>query len=112
MGLDWLTGAIGGIGSLLGKVSSYIDMLLSFLACDNLQCKEYEEWSQGLGLTQKPQVSFAGMLGNMETIRNLDQAANLGIKDRFSLLSLMGAGVPELFDCNEKTSSPKNQDDL
>ena len=112
MGLDWLTGAIGGIGSLLGKVSSYIDMLLSFLACDNLQCKEYEDWSQGLGLTQKPQVSFAGMLGNMETIRNLDQAANLGIKDRFSLLSLMGAGVPELFDCNEKTSSPKNQDDL
>ena len=112
MGLDWLTGAIGGIGSLLGKVSSYIDMLLSFLACDNLQCKEYEDWSQGLGLTQKPQVSFAGMLGNMETIRNLDQAANLGIKDRFSLLSLLGAGVPELFDCNEKTNNPKNQDDL
>ena len=51
MGLDWLTGAIGGIGSLLGKVSSYIDMLLSFLACDNLQCKEYEDWAQGLGLT-------------------------------------------------------------
>ena len=112
MGLDWLTGAIGGIGSLLGKASSYIDMLLSFLACDNLQCKEYEDWSQGMGLTQKPQVSFAGMLGSMDTINNLDQAANLGIKDRFSLLSLMGAGVPELFDCNEKTSSPKNQDDL
>lgn len=28
-GLDWLTGAIGGIGGLLGKVSSYIDMLSS-----------------------------------------------------------------------------------
>ena len=112
MGLDWLTGAIGGIGSLLGKISSYIDMLLSFLACDNLQCKEYKDWSQGKGLSDKPQVSIAGMLGSMETINNLDQAANLGIKDRFSLLSLFGAGVPELFDCNEKTNNPKTQDDL
>ena len=112
MGLDWLTGAIGGIGSLLGKISSYIDMLLSFLSCDNLQCKEYDDWSQGMGLTQPPKVSFAGMLGSMDTINNLDQAANLGIKDRFSLLSLLGGGVPDLFDCNEKTNNPKNQDDL
>jgi len=112
MGLDWLTGAIGGIGSLLGKIQSYIDMLLSFLACDSLQCKEYEDWTQGLGLNKKPNVSFAGMLGSMETINSLDQAANLGFQDRFSLLSILGNGVPELFDCNEKTNNPKTQDDL
>ena len=35
-GIDWLTG-VGGIGSLLSSVSSYVDMLLSFLACDSLQ---------------------------------------------------------------------------
>ncbi len=112
MGLDWLTGAIGGIGSLLGKVSSYINMLMSFLSCDNLQCKEYDDWSQGMGLTDPPKVSFEGMLGSMNIMNNLDQAANLGIKDRFSLLSLLGGGVPDLFDCNEKTNNPKNQDDL
>ena len=112
MGLDWLTGAIGGIGSLLGKVSSYINMLMSFLSCDNLKCKEYEDWSQGMGLTDPPKVSFEGMLGSMNIMNNLDQAANLGIKDRFSLLSLLGGGVPDLFDCNEKTNNPKNQDDL
>ena len=112
LGLDWLTGAIGGIGSLLGKVQSYIDMLLTFLACDSLQCKEYEDWTQGMGLSKKPQVSFGGMLGSMETISKLDQAANLGLTDRFSLLSLFGGDVPDLFDCNEKTNNPKNQDDL
>ena len=112
MGLDWLTGAIGGIGSLLGKVSSYINMLMSFLSCDNLKCKEYEDWSQGMGLTDPPKVSFEGMLGSMNIMNNLDQAADLGIKDRFSLLSLLGGGVPDLFDCNEKTNNPKNQDDL
>ena len=112
MGLDWLTGAIGGIGSLLGKVSSYINMLMSFLSCDNLQCKEYDDWSQGMGLTDPPKVSFEGMLGSMNIMNNLDQAADLGIKDRFSLLSLLGGGVPDLFDCNEKTNNPKNQDDL
>jgi hypothetical protein len=87
-------------------------MLMSFLSCDNLKCKEYEDWSQGMGLTDPPKVSFEGMLGSMNIMNNLDQAANLGIKDRFSLLSLLGGGVPDLFDCNEKTNNPKNQDDL
>ena len=49
-GLDLLlTGGIGGIGNLLGKVSSYVDMLLGFLECDKLQCKEYDDWVQGEG---------------------------------------------------------------
>ena len=112
MGLDWLTGAIGGIGSLLGKVQSYIDMLLTFLACDSLQCKTYEDWTQGMGLSGKPEVSFGGMLNSMSVIGNLDQAGEMGFTDRFSLLSLMGNGVPEFFDCNEKTNNPKNQDEL
>ncbi len=112
MGLDWLTGAIGGIGSLLGKIQSYIDMLLTFLACDSLQCKTYEDWTQGMGLSAKPAISYEGMLNNMSIINNLDQAGAMGFQDRFSLLSLMGNGVNEFFDCNEKTNNPKTQDDL
>ena len=61
-GLDWLTGAIGGIGGLLGKVGSYIDMLLSFLACDSLQCKDYDDWIQGEKGFAKPPTSWANIL--------------------------------------------------
>ena len=48
-GLDWLTGSVGDIGSLLDKVGSYTDAVMSFLECDSLQCKEYKDWSQSGG---------------------------------------------------------------
>ena len=61
-GLDWLTGALGSVAGLLGKVSSYVDMLLSFLDCTNLTCKEYEDWTQGMGLNLKPAVKMKTVL--------------------------------------------------
>ena len=63
-GLDWLTGVIGGIGNLLGKVSSYVDMLLGFLECDKLQCKEYDDWVQGEGGFNKPPRSWLSNILN------------------------------------------------
>ena len=85
-GLDWLTGAIGGIGNLLGKVSSYVDMLLGFLACDKLQCKEYDDWIQGEGGFSKPPRSWANILNATEKMnRPQISEANLeafeGLKD-------------------------------
>ena len=68
-GLDWLTGAIGGIGGLLGKVSSYIDMLLSFLACDSLQCKDYDDWIQGEKGFKKPPTSWLNILDASEKMK-------------------------------------------
>ena len=65
-GIDWLTGALGGIGSLLSSVSSYVDMLLSFLACDSLQCKEYEDYLQGEGGFKKPPRSWLNVLNATE----------------------------------------------
>ena len=38
-GLDWLLGSLGKIAGLFGKISSYVDMLLSFLSCTGLTCK-------------------------------------------------------------------------
>jgi hypothetical protein len=85
-GLDWLTGAIGGIGNLLGKVSSYVDMLLGFLECDKLQCKEYDDWVQGEGGFNKPPRSWLNILNATEKIDAPIEvtASNKAVFDTFS----------------------------
>jgi hypothetical protein len=117
-GLDWLTGALGGIGNLLGKVGGYINMIMSFLACDNLQCKDYDDWSQGWGLSTKAAGKISSVLDNVQVIKtnnldidinDLDAAAGDG---NLSFLSLMGGNVSQFFDCNQRTANPKSQDDI
>ena len=121
-GLDWLTGSIGNVGSLLDKVSSFTDSLMSFLECDSLQCKEYEDWSQKGGLRKKPSLSFSSIIDKSNFLSSIPTTSglnisdpgffNLSINDRFSVLSILNKGLPQLADCNDKVSSPKNQDDL
>ena len=84
-GLDWLTGAIGGIGNLLGKVSSYVDMLLGFLECDKLQCKEYDDWVQGEEGFNKP-LEALNILNATEKIDAPIEvtASNKAVFDTFS----------------------------
>ncbi len=117
-GLDWLTGALGGIGSLLGKVGGYINMIMSFLACDNLQCKDYDDWSQGWGLSTKAAGKISSVLDNVQIIKtdkldiNLDDLDAAAGDGSLSFLSLMGGNVSQFFDCNQTTSNPKSQDDI
>ena len=124
-GLDWLMGALGGIAGILGKVSSYMDMLLGFFACAELSCKEYEDWSQGLGVTDKPDLEWGKVLSNSDRISKFEKfldSANYsgdeedgGVFDaraRFSLLSMLGGGLVDFFDCNQTTNNPKTQDQL
>ena len=85
-GLEWLTGALGGIGSLLGKVSSYVDMLLSFLACDALQCKKYDDWLQGEKGFKKPPTSWLNILNAQEKMNKPVEvsASNKSVFDTLS----------------------------
>tara|TARA_Y100000022_G_scaffold172337_1_gene159259 strand:+ start:114 stop:2684 length:2571 start_codon:yes stop_codon:yes gene_type:complete len=110
-GLDWLSGVASSIGGILGKVSSYINMIMSFLSCDSLQCKEYEDWSQGWGLSTKGAEKMSSVLDNIETINNLDGYAGDG---NLSFLSMLAgdSGIDAFFDCNEKTNNPQSQDDI
>ena len=111
-----MTGSLNGVGSLLDKVSSFTDSLMSFLDCDSLQCKEYEDWTQKGGLRKKPKLSFKSIIDNSKFLSGLESyTADLGqnaLSTQFSVLSLLDGGLPELFNCNEKTNNPKNQDDL
>ena len=79
-------GALSGIGGLLSKVSSYVDMLLGFLACDNLQCKEYEDWIQGEGGFKKPPTSWLNILNATEKMNKPIEvtASNKAVFDTFS----------------------------
>ena len=125
-GLDWLLGSLGKIAGLFGKISSYVDMLLSFLSCTGLTCKEYDDWTQSGGKSKLPSPDMESVLDNVEIFQKLDQFADTsgfsgdnesgtGVYDaraRFSLLSMMGGGAVEFFDCNNKTNNPQTQDDL
>ena len=95
---------------------------MSFLECDSLQCKEYEDWSQKGGLRKKPSLSFSSIIDKSNFLSSIPTTSglnisdpgffNLSINDRFSVLSILNKGLPQLADCNDKVSSPKNQDDL
>ena len=120
-GLDWLTGSVGDIGSLLDKVGSYTDAVMSFLECDSLQCKEYKDWSQSGGMRKKPDIGFKSVIDNSKLLSALEVAdqtlgsTNINLltsPNKFKFLSLLGGGVPDLFDCNDTTNNPKTQDDL
>ena len=120
-GLDWLTGSVNDIGSLLDKVSSYTDAVMSFLECDSLQCKEYKDWTQSGGMRKKPDIGFKSVIDNSKLLSALEIAdltlgsTNINLltsPNKFKFLSLLGGGVPDLFDCNDTTDNPKTQDDL
>ena len=125
-GLDWLLGSLGKIAGLFGKISSYVDMLLSFLSCTDLSCKEYDDWTQSGGKSKLPSPNMESVLDNVEILKKLENFADTsgfsgdnesgsGVYDaraRFSLLSMMGGGAVEFFDCNNKTNNPQTQDDL
>ena len=125
-GLDWLTGAIGGIGNLLGKVSSYVDMLLGFLECDKLQCKEYDDWVQGEGGFNKPPRSWLNILNATEKIDAPIEvtASNKAVFDTFSdgqinsiletktgEVSAAGGGVTVTKDLKEQLTGYVKQQD-
>ena len=120
-GLDWLTGALGKVGSLLSKVSSYANMILGFFACAKLKCKDYEDWTQGKGVFDKPDLEWGNVLDNMKFLEKFDNfvgAADTtgdGVYDanaKFSLLSMIGMGADQFFDCSQKTQNPQTQDEL
>ena len=109
-GLDWLTGALSSITGLLGQVSSYVNMIMSFLSCDSLQCKAYDDWSQGWGLSTKAAQKMSSVLDNSETIQNLEALAADG--GDLGFLSMLGGNLEQFFDCNEKIRNPRTQDDI
>ena len=108
-GLDWLSGILNNITSLFSKITSYMNMILSFLACDSLRCKEYDDWTQGWGLSTKRAGKMSSVLDNLDFVNNLDFDAGDG---SLSFLSMLGGDLNQWFDCNERTNNPKNQDDL
>ena len=71
-GLDWLLGSLGKIAGLFGKISSYVDMLLSFLSCTGLTCKEYDDWTQGNGKSKLPSPDMESVLDNVEILKKLE----------------------------------------
>ena len=82
-------------------------MLLSFLSCTGLTCKEYDDWTQSGGKSKLPSPDMESVLDNVEIFQKLDQFADTsgfsgdnesgsGVYDaraRFSLLSMMGGGA-------------------
>ena len=71
-----------------------------------------------LGSIHKRLGKISSVLDNVQIIKtnnldisvdDLDAAAGDG---KLSFLSLLGGNVSQFFDCNEKTSNPKSQDDI
>ena len=108
-GLDWLTGMLNSVSGLFMKISSYINMIMSFLQCDGLKCKDYDDWTQGRGLSTKNAGKMKSVLDNIQVLDDLDYAAGDG---SLSFLSMLGGDFSQWFDCNEKTNNPQTQDDL
>lgn len=107
-GLNWLLGAVGQVTDILSKVSSIAQQILSFLACDRLQCETPVEWSPCGGPERKGSDSWNKTLKSMNVLRGINSNLDLAM----SQMSLYGySGNSPYKDCTEKALRPKNQKD-
>ena len=123
-GINWLTGGLGNITKVLGKVSNYARQIIAFLDCTGINCDETSKWVSNfagsvqvkadnwnkilegtdfLGGVQKDLVEVEKKLGRQKLARwiageNLDEAKKTIIN---------GSNVYELLKTIDKLSDGK-----
>jgi hypothetical protein len=107
-GLNWLLGAIGQVTSILSKVSSLAQQILSFISCDRLKCETPTEWSPCSGPQKKGGDSWTRTINNISLLGGI----NSDLDTALGYMSLYGyTGNSPFKSCTEKTLKPKKQDD-
>ena len=107
-GLNWLIGAVGQVKDILAQVSSLAQQILSFLACDRLQCETPTEWSPANGPGNGGSDSWNRTIGNINVLKGIN--SDLGVA--MGQLSLYGSTQNSTYrDCTERALRPKRQKD-
>lgn len=107
-GLDWLLGGLSQVTSLLSKASSLANQVISFIGCDNLQCKTPSEWSSRFGPSKESADNWQRTVGKLNVLKGLNDNIDIGLSN----LSIFGSDTSPFRDCSEKVRRPKTQSDL
>ena len=107
-GLDWLLGGLSEITGLLSKASSLANQIISFIGCDNLQCKTPSEWSSRFGPNKESADNWGRTVGKLNVLKGLNDNLDVGLGN----LSIFGSDTSPFKDCSEKVKRPKRQKDI
>lgn len=107
-GLDWLLGGLSSITGLLSKATSLANQIISFIGCDNLQCKTPSEWSSRFGPNKESADNWGRTVGKLNVLKGLNDNLDVGLSN----LSIFGSDSSPFKDCSKKVRNPKKQKDL
>ena len=119
-GIDWLVGGLNQVAGVLRSVSSYANLILSFLDCDTLSCRKEVDWSSGWGLSYKAASNVSNFIDNITIMDDLitgggtmtlDDLAAEG-EAGLSVLTLLGGNYSRFVKCNNLRDNPPTQDDI
>ena len=119
-GIDWLVGGLSQIGGVLNSVTSYANLILSFLDCDTLSCRKVVDWSSGWGLSYKAAGDISGFIDNITIMDDLiTGGGEMTLEDLaaegeqgFSVLTALGGNYSRFVRCNNTRDNPQTQDDI
>lgn len=107
-GLDWLLGGLSQITGLLSKATSLANQVISFIGCDNLQCKTPSEWSSRFGPDKQSADNWARTVGKLNVLKGLNDNIDVGLGN----LSIFGSDSSPFRDCSGKVRRPRKQKDI
>lgn len=107
-GLDWLIGGIGQISSLLSKVSSIAQQILSFIGCDQLKCEASITWDSKSKAAKARRDAWNRTVDNVSILGSV----NDDLDEAMGFLSMYGnTGSGPFRDCARRTANPTQQSD-
>lgn len=107
-GLDWLLGGLSQITGLLSKATSLANQVISFIGCDNLQCKTPSEWSSRFGPDKQSADNWGRTVGKLNVLKGLNDNIDVGLGN----LSIFGSDSSPFKDCSRKVKRPRKQSDI
>jgi len=107
-GLDWLLGGLSQITGLLSKATSLANQVISFIGCDNLQCKTPSEWSSRFGPDKQSADNWGRTVGKLNVLKGLNDNIDVGLGN----LSIFGSDSSPFKDCSRKVKRPRKQKDI
>jgi hypothetical protein len=120
-GLDWLTGGLGTVSSILNQANSLASQIFSFLDCTGLACKTPTVWASKFGPNEKESDDWEKAVQNVNVFKGLAEVGT-AIDDSirqsalYTPFNLGGLGsISNLFQdnsCSSKVTNPQTQDDL
>lgn len=109
-GVEWLTGGIQNVFSILNQASSLASLIYNFIGCDQLKCTTPSKWVSNFGPSEMEADNWNKMINNVDFVAGVNNNLALVQGELSKIEALSSTNYP--LDCYSKINNPSSQDDL